>query len=78
MFMPLFSFCCFSELDVLICVAGGYVHGSVKESNIFAQLDRMYKFNIQSSVAAAHVACHFLKEVTSSFLSFFLFLRFTL
>jgi dihydropteridine reductase len=50
------------KLDVLICVAGGYVHGSVKESTIFAHLDKMYKFNIQSAVAAAHIACHFLKE----------------
>jgi dihydropteridine reductase len=50
-------------LDVIVSVAGGWVGGDIKDDGVFGALDRMWKFNTQSSVAAAHIAAKHLKEV---------------
>eukprot|EP00029_Vermamoeba_vermiformis_P004113 TRINITY_DN14642_c0_g1_i1.p1 TRINITY_DN14642_c0_g1~~TRINITY_DN14642_c0_g1_i1.p1 ORF type:complete len:237 (+),score=80.28 TRINITY_DN14642_c0_g1_i1:64-774(+) len=49
-------------LDVIVSVAGGWVGGDIKDDGVFGALDRMWKFNTQSSVAAAHIAAKHLKE----------------
>ena len=47
------------ELKAIICVAGGLLPGNVKE-DFFATLDKMWKLNVQSSVAAAYIASQLL------------------
>jgi dihydropteridine reductase len=54
-------------LDVIVSVAGGWVGGDIKDDGVFGALDRMWKFNTQSSVAAAHIAAKHLKEVCRYF-----------
>ncbi len=51
-----------TELSAVICVAGGWLGGNVKDESIFDGLDKMFTFNLQSSVAAAHIAANFLTE----------------
>jgi len=41
---------------------GGWLGGNVKDEAIFDGVDKMFNFNVQSSVASAHIAAHFLKE----------------
>ncbi len=36
--------------------------GSVKDESIWATMEKMWSFNLQSAILAAHVACHCLKE----------------
>eukprot|EP01121_Diplochlamys_sp_Union-15-3_P003604 TRINITY_DN13547_c0_g1_i1.p1 TRINITY_DN13547_c0_g1~~TRINITY_DN13547_c0_g1_i1.p1 ORF type:complete len:229 (+),score=41.77 TRINITY_DN13547_c0_g1_i1:108-794(+) len=50
------------KIDALISAAGGWEGGSIDNDNIFSQVDKMWKFNVQSALAASHVAAHFLKE----------------
>ncbi|KAL6043061.1 Dihydropteridine reductase [Balamuthia mandrillaris] len=57
-----------AELSAVICVAGGWVGGNVKSPSIFDEVDKMWSFNLQSSVAAAHLAANFLKEGEESML----------
>lgn len=52
----------FIELDSVVCVAGGFMMETVKDDDIFAHMDRMYSFNISSSLAASHIASHCLKK----------------
>jgi len=51
-----------ASLDAVICVAGGWLGGSVKDDSIFDGVDKMFEFNVQSSVASAHIAARALKE----------------
>lgn len=46
----------------MICVAGGWLGGNVKEESIFDGVDKMFEFNVQSSIASAHIAANSLKE----------------
>jgi dihydropteridine reductase len=50
------------KLDALLCVAGGWLGGDIASEETFASIEKMWKFNLQSAVTAAHVAAHFLKE----------------
>ncbi|PRP88894.1 hypothetical protein PROFUN_00362 [Planoprotostelium fungivorum] len=45
-------------VDALICVAGGFEMGSFNSPDIFAQLEKMYAFNVRSSFASSWVASH--------------------
>jgi len=47
--------------DAVICVAGGWAGGGVKSHGIFAGVDKMWKFNVQSAVASSHLAANFLR-----------------
>jgi len=49
------------ELDGVISVAGGFTMGTIKDESIFDSLNKMWSFNVQSAVAASHVASHMLK-----------------
>jgi len=49
------------EVDVVICVAGGFNMQSIKDDSIFSGLDRMLSFNLRSAVSACYVAAHTLK-----------------
>jgi dihydropteridine reductase len=48
-------------VDAVICAAGGFAMEFIDQDNVFDNMERMYSFNIRSSVAAAHVASHTLK-----------------
>jgi len=48
--------------DVVVCVAGGFEMGPFNSPDIFAQLEKMYAFNVRSSFAAGWVASHTLNE----------------
>eukprot|EP01088_Endostelium_zonatum_P021737 TRINITY_DN8791_c0_g1_i1.p1 TRINITY_DN8791_c0_g1~~TRINITY_DN8791_c0_g1_i1.p1 ORF type:complete len:248 (+),score=41.73 TRINITY_DN8791_c0_g1_i1:23-766(+) len=49
------------ELHAVICVAGGWLMGSVKDDSIFEGVDKMFNFNVQSAIAASHLAANFLQ-----------------
>lgn len=51
-----------ATLDAVICVAGGWLGGNVKDESIFDGVDKMFEFNVQSSIASAHIAANSLKE----------------
>lgn len=44
--------------DAVISVAGGWVGGHIKDPLIFDELDKMWRFNVISSVVASHIAAH--------------------
>jgi len=50
------------RFDAVICVAGGWQGGNAAADDIFASVDKMYRFNVLSSVSAVHVATKTLKE----------------
>jgi len=50
------------HIDAVFCVAGGWTGGNIASEETFAAVDKMWKFNLQSSVIAGHVAAHVLKE----------------
>mmetsp|Transcript_45588 Transcript_45588/g.114722 ORF Transcript_45588/g.114722 Transcript_45588/m.114722 type:complete len:234 (-) Transcript_45588:1064-1765(-) len=50
------------KLDAVVNVAGGWAGGALKGKGVFASVDQMWRFNVQSAVAASHIACNFLKE----------------
>jgi len=50
-----------SKLDAVFCAAGGWSGGNIADPETFAAVDRMWKFNVQSAVTAAHIAAHHLK-----------------
>ncbi len=47
----------------MICAAGGWTGGNAASDDIFASVDKMYRFNLLSAVATTHVATKTLKEV---------------
>eukprot|EP01096_Ripella_sp_DP13-Kostka_P011775 TRINITY_DN4815_c0_g1_i1.p1 TRINITY_DN4815_c0_g1~~TRINITY_DN4815_c0_g1_i1.p1 ORF type:complete len:246 (+),score=113.93 TRINITY_DN4815_c0_g1_i1:42-740(+) len=49
------------QLDAVVCVAGGWVGEDIKSKSIFKNVDKMHKFNVESSIACSHIAAHFLK-----------------
>jgi len=50
------------KFDVVASVAGGWAGGNVASDGIFESVDRMWKMNVQSSIAASHIAAKHLKE----------------
>jgi len=50
------------RFDAVVCAAGGWTGGNVAADDVFASLDKMYRFNVVSAVAAVHVAAKALKE----------------
>eukprot|EP01116_Phalansterium_solitarium_P020316 TRINITY_DN5951_c0_g1_i2.p1 TRINITY_DN5951_c0_g1~~TRINITY_DN5951_c0_g1_i2.p1 ORF type:complete len:232 (-),score=64.05 TRINITY_DN5951_c0_g1_i2:63-758(-) len=50
------------KLDAVVVVAGGFAMGSIGDDGIFASLERMFNFNVVSSVSAAHVASKTLRD----------------
>ena len=50
------------KFDAVVCAAGGWVGGDIKSKDILSSLDKLYHFNIESAVAASHIASLFLKE----------------
>eukprot|EP01111_Echinosteliopsis_oligospora_P014253 TRINITY_DN5331_c0_g1_i1.p1 TRINITY_DN5331_c0_g1~~TRINITY_DN5331_c0_g1_i1.p1 ORF type:complete len:262 (-),score=91.89 TRINITY_DN5331_c0_g1_i1:262-969(-) len=51
-----------TAIDTLVCVAGGWNGGSIEKDDIFATTEKMWQFNVQSAVAASHVASKTLTE----------------
>jgi len=48
------------QYDSVLCVAGGWVGGSVKEKAIFSQLKLMYDMQVVPSVLSGHLAAKYL------------------
>lgn len=46
----------------MICVAGGFDMGSVKDRDVFEKFEKMDKMNFQSALLTAHLATKFLDE----------------
>eukprot|EP01105_Mastigella_eilhardi_P006347 TRINITY_DN17959_c0_g1_i1.p1 TRINITY_DN17959_c0_g1~~TRINITY_DN17959_c0_g1_i1.p1 ORF type:complete len:255 (-),score=73.64 TRINITY_DN17959_c0_g1_i1:61-789(-) len=47
------------DLNAIVCVSGGIASGNLKE-DVFGTLDKMWKLNVQSSIAAAYIASQLL------------------
>ena len=52
----------FDRYDAIICVAGGYEGGSVKDNDVFEKYQRLDRMNFQSALLAGHLATKFLNE----------------
>ena len=50
------------KYDALICVAGGWVGGSISNTDIFSQTRQMIEINLYPSLLACHLATTFLNE----------------
>ncbi|EAS00398.1 quinoid dihydropteridine reductase, putative (macronuclear) [Tetrahymena thermophila SB210] len=48
--------------DAIICVAGGWNGGSIKDSNVFETYHKMHSVNVIPSILAAHLSTHFLRK----------------
>jgi hypothetical protein len=46
----------------MVCVAGGFDMGSVKDTDVFAKFERLDKMNFQSALLTAHLATKYLDE----------------
>ena len=53
----------FLELNTIVCAAGGWAGGDIAGEGVFEAVDKMWKFNVNSAVACAHVASSKLQEV---------------
>jgi len=51
-----------AEFDAVVCIAGGWVGGSISHLDIFDGYNKMDSMNIQSAIATGHVASKTLKE----------------
>ena len=56
------------KYDAIICVAGGFEAGSIKDSDLFDKYERQDRLNFQSALLAAHIAT---KSLTPSGLLMF-------
>jgi hypothetical protein len=52
---------CFS-FDSIICVAGGFDMGSVKDKEVFDKYEKLDKMNLQSALLTSHLATKYLGE----------------
>lgn len=50
------------KLDGIICVAGGWAGGNAANENFIKNCDLMWKQSVWSSVIAADIAAHHLKD----------------
>jgi len=50
------------KFDAVTSVAGGWSGGNIASDSVIASVEQMWRFNVQSSVAAAAVAASHLKE----------------
>lgn len=44
------------KYEAILCVAGGFVAGSVKNTEVFAQAESMFGLNVNPSLLTAHIA----------------------
>jgi len=51
-----------ASFEAVICVAGGWCPGNIASDDVFTQLEKMHRMNVQSAVAASHIASKTLKE----------------
>ena len=50
------------NFDSIICTAGGFEMGTVRDSDLFEKYDRLDRMNTQSALLTAHLAAHYLGE----------------
>jgi len=50
------------KLEAILCVAGGWSGGDVSTEGMFESVEKMWKFNVNSSVGAGHLAAKALAE----------------
>lgn len=48
--------------DSIICVAGGFMMGTVKDNDIFEKFEKLDKMNMQSALLTSHLATKYLAE----------------
>jgi hypothetical protein len=48
------------SFDSIICVAGGFEAGSVKDTDVFEKYYKVDRMNFQSALFSAHLATRFL------------------
>jgi len=46
----------------MICVAGGYDGGLLKDKDVFEKFEKLDRMNFQSALLTAHLATKFLNE----------------
>jgi len=46
----------------IICTAGGWTGGEIKDESIFESVNKMHKVCTLSALLTAHLACHYLDE----------------
>ncbi|TNV75788.1 hypothetical protein FGO68_gene6037 [Halteria grandinella] len=51
-----------TNFDSIICTAGGFDMGSIREATLFEKYERLDKMNAQSALLAGHLAAHYLGE----------------
>ena len=50
----------FLRYDSMICVAGGFDMGSVKDKEVFEKYQKLDKMNLQSALLTSHLATRYL------------------
>ncbi|TYZ58125.1 hypothetical protein PybrP1_011679 [[Pythium] brassicae (nom. inval.)] len=50
----------FGHVDAVVCAAGGWSGGSIKDADTLANLAQMHAMNTESAVLSAHLASHLL------------------
>ena len=51
-----------ANYDVIICTAGGFELGNLKDMDIMEKYEKMQAMNLQSSLLTAHLAANYLGE----------------
>lgn len=52
----------FTDVEVIICVAGGFSMEKISDPEVFDGLDKMITYNVKSAISASYVAAHCLTE----------------
>lgn len=50
------------KIDAIVCAAGGWTGGSIKDTETLVHLSEMYTKNVASAVMASHLASHLLSS----------------
>lgn len=51
-----------SKYNAIICTAGGWTGGEIKDENVFESVNKMHKVCTLSALLTAHLSCHFLDD----------------
>lgn len=50
------------SFDSIICTAGGFDVGSIRDNDLFVKYEKLDRMNAQSALLTAHLASHYLGE----------------
>ena len=51
-----------TSFDSIICTAGGFEMGSIRDHDVLEKFDRLDRLNAQSALLTGHLAAHYLGE----------------